>query len=53
MYDELKKDKMISMRVNRDMYSFLGSIPKMKKNRFIELSIKQSRRWKNWCVDNV
>ena len=48
IYDDKRKDKMISFRVNKLMYSFLKSIPNRGMSRFLELSIMSSRRYSNF-----
>lgn len=48
IYDEKKKDKMISFRVNQDMFDFLQSIPKRGMSRFLEISIIRSLRYENY-----
>lgn len=48
LYDEKKKDNMISFRVNRNMYEFLKSIPKRGMSRFLEISIMRSLRYSNY-----
>lgn len=48
IYDEKKKDKMLSFRVNRNMYEFLKSIPKRGMTRFLEIAIIRSHRYNNY-----
>lgn len=48
IYDEKKKDNMVSFRVNIEMFNFLKSIPKRGMSKFLEASIRQSRRYGNY-----